>query len=102
MKLGARQLTVLLRIADPRFLLVVPCTTTRSLIKRGLAVSLSGDDAFIRITPAGFRVLGEALEAGLFDGEPRELKPTIAIAASSFFKNKKPQAPEDGGEDASS
>jgi hypothetical protein len=67
MKLGKNQLERLLGLASPTSLLVVGGDRViRSLAKRGMvkAKDPCKPNAWLQITPAGLRVLADALEAG--------------------------------------
>ena len=64
-RLGKNQLDYLARRAGVFAAQVVPDALTRSLSKRGLVISLSDKtDGFLALTPAGYRAVADALEAG--------------------------------------
>lgn len=66
MHLGKNQLSTLKMLGCPSAAQVVGCNVSRSLERRGLL--RSDNDSFFCITPAGLRVLADALEAGRIDG----------------------------------
>jgi hypothetical protein len=85
--LGSKQLQLLMALGSPGFALVVPDKRSRSLQKRGLLVPrFPGSDGFLRITPAGLRVLAEAMERGALEPflpkSPRELAADAAAGTT--------------------
>lgn len=65
MKLGKKQLAYLASRAGVFSAQVVPDALTRALGKRGLLVELSDKtDGFLALTPAAYRAVADALEAG--------------------------------------
>jgi hypothetical protein len=85
--LGPKQLQMLMSLGSPGFALVVPDKLSLSLQKRGLLTPrFSGSDGFLRITPAGLRVLAEAMERGALEPflpkSPRELAADAAAGTT--------------------
>lgn len=70
-RLGRKQLDYLARRAGVLTAQVVPDVLTRSLERRGLLVTLSDKtDGFLALTPAGYRAVADALEAGAITRPP--------------------------------
>jgi F0F1-type ATP synthase epsilon subunit len=63
MRVGPRQLETLVMLGSPTMSMVVPGTTERGLIQRGL-LKVGETGGFACITPTGLRVLADAMEAG--------------------------------------
>jgi hypothetical protein len=63
MRIGAKQLEILIILATPDRAMIVPGKTERGLIQRGL-LKVEDNGGFARITPAGLRALADAMEAG--------------------------------------
>jgi len=71
--LGKNQRSKIMMLASFGRFQVVPDAETRSLAKRGL-VREWGDDAFVGITAAGFRLIADEMDAGRMENTP-DLKP---------------------------
>jgi hypothetical protein len=70
-RLGKKQLDYLARRAGVFSAQVVPDALTRSLAARGLLVGLSDKtDGFLALTPAAYRAVADALEAGTITRPP--------------------------------
>lgn len=68
MRLGKHQLCLLATMASPFSLLVVKDKIAASLAEKGLIAPHSkAGDSFFGITPAGLRVLADAIERGEVD-----------------------------------
>lgn len=67
MRLGKNQLDVLRGLGSPSMAMVVPNKEAKSLVKRGL-LRTAESGGFACITPAGLRVLADALESGQIEG----------------------------------
>ncbi len=63
MHVGRKQLETLVMLGSPTMSMVVPGKTERGLIERGL-LKVGESGGFACITPAGLRVLADAMEAG--------------------------------------
>lgn len=67
-RLGKNQLALLKVLANPNMFLIVESKESRSLAKRGLIRSRTEDgNSFFQITPAGWRALADAVDAGILE-----------------------------------
>jgi hypothetical protein len=70
-RLGHNQLDYLARRAGVFSAQIVPDALTRSLSRRGLLISLGEkSDGFLALTPAAYRAIADALEAGTVTRPP--------------------------------
>lgn len=73
-RLGSKQLGLLATMAGVGRALVAPDAVSRSLCARGLmeptGTTPETADAFIAVTPSGFRAVADAMEAGLISNKP--------------------------------
>lgn len=70
-RLGRHQLDLLSKLAAFGRVLVVGDRLSDSLVRRGLLLALDADsNAMIVITPAGYRAVADAIEAGAIPWPP--------------------------------
>lgn len=74
-RVGKRQLQLLSALGGIDLYVVVPDALTRSLQRRGLLAPASErSDGFLGITPAGYRVIADALEHGQIVRRPLQAR----------------------------
>lgn len=73
-RLGQRQINRLAAMANVGCALVVPDAVSRSLVARGLMEPTSDQpgcqDGFVVMTPAGYRAVADAIDAGQINHRP--------------------------------